>query len=267
MKTFREFILEANKHNILDGRNYFVLEVNFPESGREEEKRRWDAANKRRNALEDPSSVIIGTGGRDKNGVQTYSLKNAALRKQQQKNRASRLSDIDSDLDPEQKKRGKKKVSLIGPGDKNVSPSIQGREKEAHHLTKIADSAKEFAGLSPEERKVKREKDAKVGKFHGSDPRNIAQTDGPEGGTGIPHRGESGYHSGQKPVGKGGSIQDFGSEKEIVAVKLGIRRRGFSALAKLRKEKGLLSPIQQKGKELASRMSTAYDKKVDDATT
>lgn len=265
MKTFKEFLDEAKKHNILDGRNYFVLEVNFPESGTEEEKRRWDAANKRRNDLEDPSSVIIGTGGRNKNGVQTYSLKNAALRKQQQKNRRSRLSDIDSDLDPEQKKRGNKKVSLIGLGDENVSSPIQGRKKEAHHLTKIADSAKEFVGLSPEERKVKRENDAKVGKFHGSDPRNIAQTDGPEGGTGIPHRGESGYHSGQKPVGKGGSIQDFGSEKEIVAVKLGIRRRGFSELEKLRKEKGLLSPRQKKGQELASRMASAYDKKVNDA--
>ena len=265
MKSFRQFILEANKHNILDGKHYFILEVNRPESGSEEEKRRWDAVNKRRNALEDPSSVIIGIGGRDKNGVQTYSLKNAALRRQQQKNRASRLTDIDSDLDTEQKKRGDKKVSIIGPGDKNVSPQIQGRGKEAHHLTKIADSAQEFAGLSPEERKAKRKKDAEAGKFHGSDPRNIAKTDGPEGGTGIPHRGESGYHSGQKPVGKGGSIQDFGSEKEIVAVKLGIKKRGFSALAKLRKEKGLLSPRQKKGQELASRMSAAYDKKVDDA--
>lgn len=254
MKSFRQFILEANKHNILDGKNCFVLEVNRPESGSEEEKKRWDRVNASMGAKDNPSKFIIGVLGRDKNGVQRYGLKGAESRRLQGRNRRSRLANIDSDLDTKQKEGADRKISII-----------QGRGKEHHHLTKIADSAKEFEGLSPEERKAKRKKDAEAGKFHGSDRRNIAQTDGPEGGTGIPHRGESGYHSGQKPVGKGGSIQDFGSEKEILAAKLGIRRRGYSALAKLRKEKGLLSPKQKKGQELASRMSAAYDKKVDDA--
>jgi len=253
MKTFQEFILEC--YELEEISSYVILEVRRPESGSPEEQARWDRQKARQDALGNPSSKIIGIIGRDKKGIQRYGLKDAALRRQQQKNRASRLTNIDSYLDTEQKKRGDKKASLIGSGNRNASPPIQGRGKEAHHLTKIADSAKEFAGLTPEQIKVKREEDAKAGKFHGSDPRNIAQTDGPEGGTGIPHRGEGGYHSRQKPVGKGGSIQDFGSEKEIVAVKLGIRRRGYSELERFAREKGIETPRMQKQRELRARMS------------
>ena len=243
MKTFKEFVEEA-----------YILEVNRPESGSYEEKARWDRQNARRIALNNPSSKIIGIIGRDKKGIQRYGLKDAERRRQQRKNRSSRLADIDSDLDPDLKKRGDKKISLIGPGDKNASPPIQGRGKEANHLTPISQSAKEFKGLSPEERKVKKDNDAKGGKFHGSDPRNIAQTDGPEGGTGIPHRGEGGYHSGQKPVGRGGSIQNIGSENEIVAARRRVKRQG-SASEKLAREKGIETPKMQRQRELRARMA------------
>lgn len=245
MKTFKEFICEY----------YVILEVNRPKSGSPEEQARWDRQKARQDALDNPSSKIIGIIGRDKKSIQRYGLKDAERRRQQGINRSSRLADIDSDLDPEKKKRANKKASLIGPGDRNVSPPIQGRGKEVHHGTSIAQSAEELRGLSPEERKAKKEKDAQGGKFHGSDPRNLIQTVGPKGGKGIPHRGESGYHSGQKPVGKGGSIQDFGSEKEIVAVKLGIRRRGYSALEKLAREKGIETPKMQRQRELRARMA------------
>jgi hypothetical protein len=228
MKTFKEFISEVRR----------------PENGSEEEKRRYDAVKSRHDAMsdEDRQARMIGIVGRDGNGIQRYGFKKIESRNNQQKNRESRLADIDSDLDPNYKKnnKGNKKIKLIqtkGTYKDEDGKEYTGRGKESHHLTKIADSAREFAGLSPEERKAKREKDAEAGKFHGSDRRNIAQTDGPEGGTGIPHRGKGGYHSGQKPVGKGGSIQDFGSEKEIVAVQKGIERRGYSALEKLRREK------------------------------
>ena len=62
MKTFQQFIIEANKHNILDDKYYFVLEVNRPESGSDEEKRRWDSVKARHDAMspEDKSSKIIG---------------------------------------------------------------------------------------------------------------------------------------------------------------------------------------------------------------
>jgi len=237
MKTFKEFILEVNR----------------PEKGSDEERKRWDKVKASLDAKDNPSEFYIATLGRDKNGVQKYGTKGKDAKQNQLKNRVSRLADIDSDLDKERRKQGGEKAT-----------TIIGRGKEHHHLTKISDSAKEFKGLTPEQRKEKREKDAKAGKFHGSDPRNIAQTDGPEGGTGIPHRGEGGYHSRQKAVGKGGSIQDFGSEKEIVAVKKGIERRGYSEFEKLAREKGIETPKMQRQRELRARMSAAYDKKVDD---
>jgi hypothetical protein len=254
MKTFREFILEC--YELEESSSYVILEVRRPESGSPEEQARWDRQKARQDALDNPSSKIIGIIGRDKKGIQRYGLKDAERRRQQAKNRSYRLADIDSDLDPDLKKRGDKKASLIGSGNRNASPPIQGRGKEVHHGTSIAQSAKEFKDLkNPEERKAKREKDAQGGKYHGSHPGNLIQTDGPEGGTGIPHRGEGGYHSRQKPVGKGGSIQDFGSEKEIVAVKKGRERRGYSELERFAREKGIETPRMQKQRELRARMS------------
>jgi|TARA_B100000073_G_scaffold82888_1_gene63532 hypothetical protein len=231
MKTFKEFILEVNR----------------PEKGSDEEKARWDKVKASLDSMsdEDKSDRIIGTLGRDKGGVQRYGLKKKSSRTNQQKNRSSRLADVDSDLDSKQKGRGDAKATII-----------KGRGKEHHHLTPISQSAKEFKGLTPEQRKAKREKDAKSGKFHGSDPRNIAQTDGPKGGKGIPHRGSDGYHSSQKAVGKGGSIQDYGSEKEIVAAKRRVAKQG-SAVEKLAKEKGIETPKMQKQRELRARMSVA----------
>jgi hypothetical protein len=213
MKSFREF----------------VVEVNRPENGSPEEKKRWDVVKKRHDAMspEEKASRIIGTLGRDGQGIQRYGFKKKSSRTDQQTNRASRLKDVDSDLDSNLKTRGDQKKD-----------AIVGRGKEHHHLTSISQSSKEFWGMSPEERREKREKDAKAGKFHGSDPRNLAQTDGPKGGTGIPHRGEGGYHSRQKAVGKGGSIQDYGSESEILAIRRKIQKQG-SALARLRAEKGI----------------------------
>ena len=227
MKTFREFILEANR----------------PKTGSAEERKRWDAVKSRYDAMsdEDKSSRIIGTVGRDKQGIQRYGFKNKDARKNQQMNRASKLKDVDSDLDPKQKERGDNKTNII-----------KGKGKEHHHLTPISQSSKEFMGLSPEERKAKREKDAQGGKFHGSDPRNLAQTDGSKGGSGVPHRGQGGYHSKQKPVGKGGSIQDFGSESEIVSVQRRLQKQGRA------------SNTRPKNTGVAQRMSAAYDKKVDD---
>ena len=219
MKIFREFMYEC----------CVILEVNRPESGNDVEKARWDRVKASLDAMspEEKASRIIGTLGRDKDGHQRYGTKKKSSRTGQQTNRASRLADVDSDLDSNQKQRGDKKASII-----------KGKEKEHHHLTPISQSAKEFKGLTPEQRKAKREKDAKGGKFHGSDPRNLAQTDGPKGGTGVPHRGEGGYHSRQRAVGKGGSIQDYGSEAEIVAAKRRVSRQG-SALERLRAEKGI----------------------------
>ena len=223
--------------------NEFILEVNRPEKGNDVEKARWDKVRASVDARENPSVFMISSTGRDKDGNRTYGSKKQSSRTNQQKNRAARLADVDSDLDSKQKGRGDKKAT-----------TIKDRGKEHHHLTPISQSAKEFKGLTPEQRKAKREKDAKYGKFHGSDPRNLAQTDGPKGGKGIPHRGAGGYHSSQKAVGKGGSIQDIGSEKEIVAAKRRVARQG-SAVEKLAKEKGIETPKMLKSRELRARMA------------
>ena len=236
----------AKLKDSFDGKTFgvFILEVNRPEKGSDEERSRWDRVKAALDAKDNPGEFYIGTLGRDKNGVQKYGTKGKDAKQNQLKNRVSRLADIDSDLDKERRKQGGEKAT-----------TIIGRGKEHHHLTKISDSAKEFKGLTPEQRKEKREKDAKAGKFHGSDPRNIAQTDGPEGGTGIPHRGEGGYHSRQKAVGKGGSIQDIGSEKEIVAAQRRVARQG-SASEKLAKEKGIETPKMQRQREMRARMAS-----------
>jgi len=218
-----------------------ILEVNRPESGNDVEKARWDRVKASLDARENPGDFVINSTGRDKDGNRTYGTKKKSSRTGQQTNRASRLADVDSDLDSNQKQRGDKKASVI-----------KGRGKEHHHLTPISQSAKEFKGLTPEQRRAKREKDAKGGKFHGSDPRNLAQTDGPKGGTGVPHRGEVGYHSRQRAVGKGGSIQDFGSEAEIVAVKRKAQNQGRTSTSK----------PKPRDTGAAQRMSAAYDKRV-----
>jgi len=71
-------------------REYFsILEVNRPETGTDKEKAAWDKQKARRDALENPSSKIIGQTGRDKEGNRKYGLKDAELRRQQGKNRAS----------------------------------------------------------------------------------------------------------------------------------------------------------------------------------
>ena len=228
MKTFKEFISEVNR----------------PQNGSDEEKARWDKVKARHDAMSDEerSARIIGIVGRDKSGNQRYGFKFKKSRENQQKNRASRLADVDSDLDAKQKQRGDTKANII-----------KGRGKEHHHLTPISQSAKEFEGLTPEQRRAKREKDAQGGKFHGSDPRNIAQTDGPGDGKGIPHRGTGGYHSRQKPVGSGGSIQDFGSDRDRVWIQTRAQRQGR------------VSKQKPKNTGAAERMSAAYDAKVDRA--
>lgn len=83
-KTFGEFMYEC----------YVVLEVNRPESGSDKEKAAWDKQKARRDALEDPSSVIIGQTGRDREGNRTYTLKSAALRRQQGKRRSENLKPL-----------------------------------------------------------------------------------------------------------------------------------------------------------------------------
>ena len=162
-----------------------------------------EEAEKKRLAKDNPDDYAVRNIGHGK-----WSTKRKSSMKGQAKRRGEGLKNVDSDLPSKSKERGEAKTK-----------KIVGRGKEHHHLTPISQSTKEFKGLSPEQRKAKREKDAKQHKYHGSDPRNLAQAEGPKGGKGIPHRGEGGYHSKQKAVGSGGEGKDFGSEAQILAVK------------------------------------------------
>jgi len=174
-------------------------------------------AEKKRQAKDNPDDYAVRNIGHG-----NWSTKRKSSMKGQSTRRGEGLKDVDSDLSSKEKERGKSKTK-----------TIVGRGKEHHHLTPISQSTKEFKGLSPEQRKDKREKDAKQGKHHGSDPPNLAQVEGPKGGKGIPHRGEGGYHSKQKAVGSGGEGKDFGSEAQILAVK-----RRIESQKRKRKELG-----------------------------
>ena len=162
-----------------------------------------EEAEKKRLAKDNPDDYAVRNIGHGK-----WSTKRKSSMKGQAKRRGEGLKNVDTDLPSKSKEKGEAKTK-----------KIVGRGKEHHHLTPISQSTKEFKGLSPEQRKAKREKDAKQHKYHGSAPRNLAQAEGPKGGKGIPHRGEGGYHSKQKAVGSGGEGKDFGSEAQILAVK------------------------------------------------
>lgn len=76
-------------------REYFsILEVNRPESGSDKEKVAWDKQKARRDALEDPSSMFIGTTGRDNEGNRKYGLKSSERKKEQGKRRGENLKSL-----------------------------------------------------------------------------------------------------------------------------------------------------------------------------
>ena len=215
MKTFKEFILEANKFGIPDT-EYIQWQKN--------------------------RSSGIGPARKTFGGIE-YQMRNKARkgqppvwavsrtsdRKASAEKRKTAASNLDTDLSPKEKVMSKQKIS-----------SIKSKGGEHHHLTSLDQSAKEFAGLSPEQRREKRVRDAQMGKYHGNDRRNIAFTAGPKtpkGSSTIPHRGSGGYHSSQnKPVGSGGSVQDLGAEKDIQWIRLR-RERQNARRERLAKEK------------------------------
>ena len=201
-----------------------------------------EEAEKKRLAKDNPDDYAVRNIGHGK-----WSTKRKSSMKGQAKRRGEGLKNVDSDLPSKSKERGEAKTK-----------KIVGRGKEHHHLTPISQSTKEFKGLSPEQRKAKREKDAKQHKYHGSDPRNLAQAEGPKGGKGIPHRGEGGYHSKQKAVGSGGEGKDFGSEAQILAVK----RRKASRERKQNEEFVYeVAPPTKKHERMVKHIKKAYAKK------
>ena len=257
MKSFRQFILEANKHNILDGKHYFVFEgigTKRPELPQHTDADRaaWDAKKTQYDAMPAAERVLKGIYvlGRDKNtGIQKYGFKNKKTRANQQ----TRKRDLTHPDDMEQGNKKEKKIKYVG--------------LETHHINKLHDSEKLKASMSPEEWAERVRKDAEHGIYHGHHHKNLMGTVGPKTPaerrirTAIPHRSGGAHELEAKTKDL---YSRSVSHKDLLSAALRIKL-GVSALAKLRKEKGLLSPRQKKGQELASIMAAAYDKKVDDA--
>jgi hypothetical protein len=258
MKTFGEFILEANKHNILDGKHYFVFEgigTKRPELPHHTDADRaaWDAKKTQYDDMPAAERVLKGIYvlGRNKNtGIQKYGFKNKKTRANQQ----TRKRDLTHPDDMEQGNKKEEKIKSVG--------------LETHHINPLHKSEKLKASMSPEEWAERVRKDAENKIYHGHHHKNLMGTvvsKTPERfrKRGILHRSGGAHELEAKTkdlYSRSVSHKDLLSAAQRVNM-------GVSALAKLRKEKGLLSPRQKKGQELASRMSAAYDKKVDDATT
>ena len=96
----------------------FVSEVNRPESGSEEEKRRWDVVKARLDAMsdEDREARIIGTIGKDSKGIQRYGFKKSASRKNQQVVRKDR-ADVQTDPSVKKKDYNKAVKDITDEGD------------------------------------------------------------------------------------------------------------------------------------------------------
>tara|TARA_B100000287_G_scaffold376162_1_gene377121 strand:+ start:35 stop:613 length:579 start_codon:yes stop_codon:yes gene_type:complete len=173
----------------------FVSEVNRPEGGSEEEKRRWDVVKARLDAMsdEDREARIIGTLGKDSKGIQRYGFKRASSRKNQQVVRKGR-SDVQTDPSVKKKDYNKAVKDITDEGD------------EAHHNVPLDRAASLFKGKSPEERQKIRDKHAKFGIHFGNDPKNLS------GLSAKDHRGEGGAHRQLDAMDR--SIKKAGKEKE-----------------------------------------------------
>ena len=258
MKSFRQFILEANKHNILDGKHYFVFEgigTKRPELPHHTDADRaaWDAKKTQYDDMPAAERVLKGfyVLGRNKNtGIQKYGFKNKKTRANQQ----TRKRDLTHPDDMEQGNKKEEKIKSVG--------------LETHHITPLHKSEKLKASMSPEEWAERTRSDAEQGIYHGHHHKNLMGTVGSKTPaeriirTAIRHRSGGAHELEAKTKDL---YSRSVSHKDLLSAAHRIKM-GVSALAKLRKEKGLLSPRQKKGQELASRMSAAYDKKVDDAT-
>tara|TARA_Y100001963_G_scaffold87325_1_gene120735 strand:- start:41 stop:676 length:636 start_codon:yes stop_codon:yes gene_type:complete len=205
----------------------FIAEVNYPEKGSDAEKERWNKVNTRLSAMsdEDREARMIGTLGKDKDGVQRYGLKKKASRKNQQVVRKGRGDD---QTDPDVKKKDYNKAVK----------DITDKGLEAHHNVPLDRGAALFKGKSPEERKKIRDKHAEYGTYFGNDPKNLS------GLSAKDHRGEGGAHrqldamdrgikrAGRNPARVFNKIKEIGRQNALRA------GTGNAAVSKMLKNRG-----------------------------
>ena len=165
MKTFREFILEAQKMF----------------SSREEGEKYYGGT---------PDGQYWNNAGSTQNPK--WRLKPKSGGAAEKTRRAERIASLSSTEDQDEAKRKEK--------------YIQSRGYEAHHITPTHHSAKIKANMTDAEWEARKEKDAKVGIYHGHHPKNLMMTRGkntPDDKPGVEHR-------------SGGAHEVEGKVKDIV---------------------------------------------------
>ena len=101
----------------------FIFEVNFPKTGSDVEKERWNKINARYQAMsdEDKEKRIIGSVGRDEQGQRRYGFKLKKSRQDQQERRGSVMRPISMQ-------------DLIDYGNRNLIPDTKKIAKRALNI-------------------------------------------------------------------------------------------------------------------------------------
>ena len=101
----------------------FIFEVNFPKTGSDVEKERWNKVNARYQQMsdEDKEKRIIGSVGRDKEGQRRYGFKLKKSRQDQQQRRGSVMRPISMQ-------------DLIDYGNRNLIPDTKKIAKRALNI-------------------------------------------------------------------------------------------------------------------------------------
>jgi hypothetical protein len=165
MKTFKEFIEEA----------YLTEAKTYTKTRSREE------AEKIRQSQEDPSAHRLKN--RQSAEMPLWGIESREKRKGQAQRRDERIKSVTGTQTPEEQRRTAAKRRLA-----------QERGKQVHHNVETETSAKEFAGLSPKQIEAKKKEDAKQGRFHGDDRRNLVLAN-PGKSTDSPGFSHTGYHA------------------------------------------------------------------------
>lgn len=137
MKTFRDFILEARR---------FVP--------KDEAQAKFDQLPPEEQAIRTLRNSGTNRGG--------WGTKLKSSLKNQRQRRKERIVQATGPQTPKEAGRTQTKYDLA-----------RSRGQDVHHNVEIETSAKEFKNLSPEQIEAKKKEDAKKGRYHGDDRRNL----------------------------------------------------------------------------------------------
>jgi len=157
MKTFQEFIAEAQRHF----------------SSRAELEKHYGGV---------PAGMVANNAASSENPK--WRLVTAENRKGQAQRRNERIGAVTGEISGKQKKQSEKKETLA-----------KQRRKELHHVTSTEESDKIRRSMSASEWKQRKKDDAKKGIYHGHHPRNLALANPTHEPTTSPGLHHSEYHA------------------------------------------------------------------------